>query len=183
MLAVMGTTGSGKTTLIRLLLGLVAPTEGHITLSTASQRQEVSEATRTNFVYVPQGNTLFSGTIRDNLLVGEAEADDKRLALVLKVAEADFVWSLPDGLDTQLGERGLGLSEGQAQRISIARSLLRPGRVLLLDEATSALDTETEARFLYNLKQHIDGRIVLFITHHEEVARHCDQVIRLTPSL
>lgn len=183
MLAVMGPTGSGKTTLIRLLLGLITPTQGQISLSTPTLQVTLSESTRNNFVYVPQGNTLFSGTIRDNLLVGESTADDRRLRLVLDIAEANFVWDLPEGLDTQLGERGLGLSEGQAQRISIARSLLRPGRVLLLDEATSALDAETEARFLRNLKKHIDGRIVLFITHHEEVAKHCDQVLHLQAQL
>lgn len=183
MLAVMGPTGSGKTTLIRLLLGLISPTQGQITISSSARQVPVSESTRNNFVYVPQGNTLFSGTIRDNLLVGEATADDRRLRLVLDIAEANFVWDLPQGLDTPLGERGLGLSEGQAQRISIARSLLRPGRILLLDEATSALDADTEARFLHNLKKHIDGRIVLFITHHEEVAKHCDQVLRLSAPL
>lgn len=183
MLAIMGPTGAGKTTLIRLLLGLIAPTQGQIMIRSSARQIAVSESTRNNFVYVPQGNTLFSGTIRDNLLVGEATADERRLRLVLDIAEANFVWDLPDGLDTELGERGLGLSEGQAQRISIARSLLRPGRILLLDEATSALDTDTSARFLHNLKKHIDGRIVLFITHHEEVAKHCDQVLRLSAPL
>lgn len=179
MLAVMGRTGAGKTTLLRLLLGLVRPTSGRLELLTPDKTYEINETTRSNFVYVPQGNSLFSGTIRDNLLVGDALADDKRLREVLSIASANFVFELPQGLDTVLGERGTGLSEGQAQRIAIARSLLRPGRILLLDEATSALDEATEAELLNNLKKHIDGRIAVFITHHRVVAESCDQVLEL----
>ncbi|MDO4706983.1 MAG: ABC transporter ATP-binding protein [Porphyromonadaceae bacterium] len=179
MLAVMGRTGSGKTTLLRLLLGLVRPTSGKLSLEVGGHKYSVNETTRSNFVYVPQGNSLFSGTIRENLLVGDARADDKRLREVLEIASADFVFDLPDGLDTLLGERGAGVSEGQAQRIAIARSLLRPGRILLFDEATSALDPQTEANFLQNLRAHIDGRIVIFITHHRSVAESCDQVLEL----
>lgn len=179
MIAIMGQTGSGKTTLIRLLLGLIQPSSGVIVLRSGNERIAVSEATRSNFVYVPQGNSLVSGTIRDNLLVGDDRADDHRLAEVLRMASADFVFDLPNGLDTELSERGVGLSEGQAQRIAIARALLRPGRILLLDEATSALDIDTERAFLGQLRQHLDGRIVLFITHHAEVAEACDQVVRL----
>ncbi|WP_052408947.1 ABC transporter ATP-binding protein [Porphyromonas sp. COT-290 OH3588] len=179
MVAVMGRTGAGKTTLLRLLLGLVHPTEGRLELISEQRTLRISEATRSNFIYVPQGNSLFSGTIRDNLLVGDATADDRRLREVLSIASADFVFDLPHGLDTVLGERGAGLSEGQAQRIAIARSLLRPGRILLLDEATSALDGATEQAFLKNLRQHLGGRIILFITHHSAVAEACDQVIHL----
>lgn len=179
MLAVMGRTGAGKTTLLRLLLGLVRPTQGKLFLEVAGHKHGINETTRSNFVYVPQGNSLFSGTIRENLLVGDARAEDKRLREVLEIASADFVFELPEGLDTVLGERGAGLSEGQAQRIAIARSLLRPGRILLLDEATSALDTATEAKFLSNLKANIHGRIVIFITHHQSVADSCDQVLEL----
>lgn len=179
MVAVMGQTGAGKTTLLRLLLGLVHPERGSITLDNGTHKQTISELTRGNFVYVPQGNSLFSGTIRENLLVGNITADDRRLRQVLAVASADFVWDLPEGLDTVLGEKGVGLSEGQAQRIAIARSLLRPGRILLLDEATSALDQETERRFLANLRKHLGERIVIFITHHPEVAEACDQTIRI----
>lgn len=179
MVAVMGQTGAGKTTLLRLLLGLVHPERGSITLDNGTHKQTISELTRGNFVYVPQGNSLFSGTIRENLLVGNITADDRRLRQVLAVASADFVWNLPEGLDTVLGEKGVGLSEGQAQRIAIARSLLRPGRILLLDEATSALDQETERRFLANLRKHLGERIVIFITHHPEVAEACDQTIRI----
>lgn len=179
MIAIMGRTGSGKTTLLRLLLGLIEPVAGAITLANAHQTIAVDEAARRNFVYVPQGNSLFSGTIRDNLLVGDATADDRRLRRVLQAVAADFVLDLPEGLDTRLGERGLGLSEGQAQRLAIARSLLRPGRVFLLDEATSALDLDTERRLLITLRERIEDRIIIFITHHEEVAKYCDKIIHI----
>lgn len=177
MVAVMGRTGAGKTTLLRLLLGLVRPERGEIVLESGEYSEVVSEATRGNFVYVPQGNSLFSGTIRDNLLVGDATADERKLRQAISMAAADFVWEMPEGIDTLLGEKGAGLSEGQAQRIAIARSLLRTGRILLLDEATSALDQETERSLLSNLRQHLDDRIVIFITHHPEVAEACDQTI------
>lgn len=179
MVAVMGETGAGKTTLLRLLLGLVKPTAGTITISDENTSVPVSERTRSNFVYVPQGGSLFSGTIRENLLIGDPEADDERMRKALKTASASFVFDLPEGLDTLLGEKGSRLSEGQAQRIAIARSLLRPGKILLLDEATSALDNETEKTFLHNLKQEMGNRVVLFITHHADVAKFCDEIIRI----
>ena len=174
MVAVMGETGVGKTTLLRLLLALVKPNSGTITIENETQTVEVSESTRSNFVYVPQGGSLFSGTIRNNLLLGNANANDTQLENVLRIASASFVFELPDGLDTILGENGSGLSEGQAQRISIARSLLRPGQILLLDEATSALDTQTEETFMKNLRSEIGHRTVIFITHHPSIATHCD---------
>ena len=174
MVAVMGETGAGKTTLLRLLLALVKPESGTITIEDETVSAEVSERTRSNFVYVPQGNSLFSGTIRENLLLGNSEADDNVLRKVLYIASAGFVYDLPQGLNTKLGENGTGLSEGQAQRIAIARSLLRPGKILLLDEATSALDSETERNFLINLKQEMGNRTVIFITHQPEVAKFCD---------
>ena len=180
MVAVTGETGVGKTTLLRLLLALVRPDSGSITIEDRSGAVEVSERTRANFVYVPQGGSLFSGTIRENLLLGDDEASDEELKRVLQVASAGFVFDLPDGLDTLLGENGAGLSEGQAQRVAIARSLLRPGKILLLDEATSALDPETSRRFLENLKKEIGDRTVLFITHQNEVAAFCDSRYRLT---
>lgn len=181
MVAVMGETGVGKTTLLRLLLALIKPDSGNITIEDENQNITVSESTRSNFVYVPQGSSLFSGTIRENLLLGNKEADDDELSRVLHIASAEFVSELPNGLDTILGERGSGLSEGQAQRVAIARSLLRPGKILLLDEATSALDNETEQRFLKNLKSEIGDRTVLFITHHSEIAEFCDYQYNLTP--
>ena len=174
MVAVMGETGVGKTTLLRLLLALIKPESGTITIEDETLSAEVSERTRSNFVYVPQGNSLFSGTIRENLLLGNSNADDNELMRVLQIASAEFVYGLPEGLDTKLGENGTGLSEGQAQRIAIARSLLRPGKILLLDEATSALDSDTERNFLINLKKEMGNRTVILITHQAEVAKFCD---------
>jgi ABC-type bacteriocin/lantibiotic exporter with double-glycine peptidase domain len=178
----MGETGVGKTTLLRLLLALIKPDSGSIEIEDETQSVVVSESTRSNFVYVPQGGSLFSGTIRDNLLLGNALADDDELKRVLHIASAQFVFDLPNELDTILGENGSGLSEGQAQRVAIARSLLRPGKILLLDEATSALDSETEQTFLKNLKRDIGDRTVLFITHHTEIASFCDYQYNLTPT-
>jgi len=174
MVALTGKTGAGKTTFLRLLLGLVKPDSGTIRIADEKYSLDVSEKTRANFVYVPQGGSLFSGTIRENLLLGDPNADDDILSQVLTIAAADFVFTLPEGLDTVLGQDGGGLSEGQAQRIAIARALLRKGKVLLFDEATSALDTETEKRFLNNLKASLHDRIAIFITHSEEVACFCD---------
>ena len=190
--AVLGETGAGKTTLIRLLLALATPQEGSITLSPANIAQpplstlnfqlstlEVSPQTRSNFVYVPQGNTLFSGTIHDNLLMGNPHATEAEMLQVLRTACADFVLSLPDGIDTNLNEQGGGLSEGQAQRIAIARALLRPGHILLLDEATSALDPETERQLIKNLRRDCTGKTFIFITHHPAVAEACEATIQL----
>lgn len=179
MIAIMGETGSGKTTLLRLLLGLIKPEAGRISIQNLEHGLTVGESTRNNFVYVPQGNSLLSGTIRENLLVGDSLADECKLRQVLKIAAADFVWELPDGLDTVVGEQGQGLSEGQAQRIAIARSLLRPGKIILFDEATSALDSGTESQFLANIRRYLKDRIILFITHNEEVAEVCDEIIHI----
>ena len=177
--AILGETGAGKTTLIRLILALVKPTAGCVTIYDDEREVEVSPQTRANLVYVPQGNTLFSGTIRDNLLLGRPDATDEELWEVLRVACAEFVLSLPAGLDTLCGEQGGGLSEGQAQRIAIARSLLRPGSILLLDEATSALDPETERRLLERLSETRAGRTMIFITHRPSVLEYCDRVLRV----
>ena len=177
--AILGETGAGKTTLVRLILALVRPTAGSVTLYDGMREVEVSPQTRGNLVYVPQGNTLFSGTIRDNLLLGRPDATDEELWEVLRIACAEFVLSLPEGLDTACGEQGGGLSEGQAQRIAIARSLLRPGSVLLLDEATSALDPETERRMLERLTDARDGRTVIFVTHRTAVLEYCERVLRV----
>lgn len=179
MTAVLGETGAGKTTLIRLILALVRPTAGRVTLYDAEREVEVSPQTRSNLVYVPQGNTLFSGTIRDNLLLGRPDATDEQLWEVLRASCAEFVLSLPEGLDTKCGEQGGGLSEGQAQRIAIARSLLRPGSVLLFDEATSALDPDTERRLLERLAEARGQRTVIFITHRPSVLEYCDRVLRV----
>ncbi|NLA16117.1 MAG: ABC transporter ATP-binding protein [Bacteroidales bacterium] len=284
MVAVMGPTGVGKTTLLRLLLALVKPDAGSITLEDELNQAEVSERTRSNFVYVPQGGSLISGTIRENLQLGyagatevrlgstgarstpsararlkqvdhttehltghrrsadgadhrrsaatvagdrrlghadhrrsaaavasdrrlghadqhkrdaeevsdrrlgqagqrrrrtAAVASDEELRRVLEIASAEFVFDLPNGLDTVLGEGGSGLSEGQAQRIAIARALLRPGKILLLDEATSALDEKTARTFVENLRREIGNRSILFITHQSHIADLCDQHVEI----
>lgn len=220
--AVVGETGRGKTTLIRLLLALAVPQEGRIELVAAKTGNDkpqledakadlesakvdlesaeanlkkpeadlkdteakhsyytVSPQTRSNFVYVPQGNTLFSGTIRDNLLMGNPQATDEAMHQALRTATADFVFALPQGIDSPLNEQGGGLSEGQAQRIAIARALLRPGSILLMDEATSALDPDTERRLIKNLRRDCAGKTFIFVTHHPAVAEECEAVVQL----
>ena len=131
------------------------------------------------FCFVPQGNTLMSGTIRYNLQLAKPDADDAELEAVLHTACADFVFDLPDGLDFCLGERGGGLSEGQSQRIAIARGLLRPGTIMLLDEISSALDEATERELFERLFTMYPDRTFLLITHRTLVAELCDDVIRL----
>ena len=165
--AIMGETGIGKTTLFRLLLGFIEPTSGHVDRNAA-------------FCFVPQGNTLMSGTIRYNLQLAKPEATDQELKDVLHTACADFVNELPAGLDTELGERGSGLSEGQSQRIAIARGLLRPGTILLLDEISSALDESTERDLFERLFAAYPDRTFLLITHRTLVAELCDDIIHLS---
>ncbi|MCF0198555.1 MAG: ABC transporter ATP-binding protein [Bacteroidaceae bacterium] len=179
--AILGETGVGKTTLMRLVLALLRPSQGSITIYGADGRREaaVSPLTRCNMVYVPQGNTLFSGTIRDNLLLGNPDATDEEMRTALQLACADFVFERPEALYALCGEMGQGMSEGQAQRIAIARALLRRGSILLLDEATSALDSATEQRLLANLSQHTSQQTVLFITHRPSVIDHATDVLRL----
>lgn len=177
--AIVGETGVGKSTLIRLILALIEPDRGRIDFYDATREVKASPFTRCNLSYVPQGNTLMSGTIRDNLLMGNPDATDAELCEALHTAAADFVTQLPEGLDTRCGEQGGGLSEGQAQRIAIARGLLRPGGVLLLDEPTSALDNETERLLLQRLSERLKGRTLLLITHREAVAGLCTEIVRL----
>lgn len=177
--AVIGETGVGKTTLIRLLLALTRPTEGRVMIGQDEQHAtEVTHLHRYNFVYVPQGNTLISGTIRDNLLLAKSDATDDELHRALHTSCADFVFTLPKQLDTLCSEGGGGLSEGQMQRIAIARALLRDRPVMLFDEATSALDPETERLLLQNIMQRQD-KTVIFITHRMAVCDYCTQVLRL----
>ena len=164
--AIMGETGIGKTTLFRLILGFIEPTEGRV---------EVGG----DLCFVPQGNTLMSGTVRYNLQLAKPEATDEELREVLHTACADFVFDLPEGIDTELGERGSGLSEGQAQRIAIARGLLRPGSILLLDEISSSLDEPTECELYRRLFAAYPKKTMLFITHRPTVTEQCDEIIRL----
>lgn len=179
--AILGETGAGKTTLIRMVLALLSPTRGKVEFYDATTSVAASPDTRCNLVYVPQGNTLLSGTIRDNLLLGNPDATDEDLHQALRMACADFVFSLPETLDTVCGEGGTGLSEGQAQRIAIARALLRQGNILLLDEATSALDTDTERQLIGNIASQVRERrqTILFITHRPAVVEYCENTLRL----
>lgn len=172
--AILGETGAGKTTLVRMLLALMRPKSGHIYMYDADGEKELTPLMRCNFVYVPQGNTLLSGTIRENLLLGDATATDEMMREALIKSCAEFVFNLPDGLDTHCSECGGGLSEGQAQRIAIARALLRNRAVLVFDEATSALDSETECRLLRNILDN-DTHTVIFITHRPAVLEYCSQ--------
>ena len=179
--ALVGETGVGKSTMMRLMLALLSPDKGTVSLY-SDQAIEVpaSPQTRCNIVYVPQGNTLMSGTIRDNLLLGDPSAPDDDLHRVLRIAAAEFVFELPDGLDTLCGEKGAGLSEGQAQRICIARSLLREGGILLLDEPTASLDPQTEEILLKRLSESAAGRTIILVTHREAAASLCQHVVRLS---
>lgn len=176
--AVLGETGAGKTTLVRLILALLRPAEGQVEIYNGRERRTLSPRLRCNLVYVPQGNTLMSGTIRDNLRLGRPDATDEEMREALHRSCADFVNDLPDGLDTQCAESGGGLSEGQAQRISIARALLRDRPVMLFDEATSALDPETERQLLRNILAPHD-KTVIFITHRPAVVDYCDRTLRI----
>jgi len=177
--ALMGHTGIGKTTLFRLMLALVKPDEGTLTLYDGSHEQPASPATRADFVFVPQGNTLMSGTVRFNLQLARPDASEEELRAALHTATADFVFDLPAGLDTELGERGVGLSEGQAQRIAIARGLLRPGSILLLDEISASLDEATEQELFSRLFAACPSRTMIFITHRPAVAALCDSTVKL----
>lgn len=190
--AILGETGAGKTTLIRMILALINPTEGTVEAYSAlnshpstlnskpsTLNYQLSPSLRSNFSYIPQGNTLFSGTIRENLLMGKPDATEEEMRQALQLAMAEFVFALPDGLDTKCAEQGGGLSEGQAQRIAIARAILHPCKVLLLDEATSALDVETEKKLLENLKQYFHDSTIIFVTHRLAVVDFTSDVIKM----
>lgn len=176
--AILGETGSGKTTLVRIILALLKPMNGMVEIYNKLENKQLSPLLRTNFVYVPQGNTLMSGTIRDNLRLGKITATDEEMKKALKQSCAEFVFDLPNGLETECTEQGGGLSEGQAQRISIARALLRNRSIMLFDEATSALDPETERQLLKNLLEKHD-KTIIFITHRLAVVEYCDQTLTI----
>jgi len=181
IVALVGPSGEGKTTLIRLILGLVRPQEGRVFLRDSEKREMDMDAdSRRLFTYVPQGNTIMSGTIAENMRIVNPEAGDEEIIRALKISCAwDFVKKIPGTIDSRLGERGRGLSEGQAQRIAIARALLRDAPVLLLDEATSALDAATEGRVLKNIREFCPDRTCIVTTHHAGVLDQCTRICRV----
>ena len=174
--AIVGETGAGKSTLIRLMMALLKPSSGEVVLYNKDREIPASGATRCNIVYVPQGNSLLSGTIRENLLMGNPNASEDDMWKALRTAAADFV----ESLDDICGEGGTGLSEGQAQRIAIARGLLREGDILLLDEFSSSLDPETEERLMQSLNENAAGKTLIFITHRERISDYCQLHCRVS---
>ena len=174
-----GISGIGKSTLFKLLLGVLKPDAGKVEIETAAGALSADKTTRALFSYVPQGNLLFSGTVRENLCFVKADATEEEIDRAVRVSCADeFLRELPEGLDTRLGEGGRGLSEGQMQRLAVARAVLTDAPVLLLDEATSALDAQTERRLLQNLKA-LPGKTCLLISHKTAALDVCDRVIEI----
>lgn len=181
--ALVGPSGNGKTTFIHLLLALMSPTKGHLYIKDGSSEKEVSASTRKFISYVPQGNTLFSGTIADNIRLGNLHATDQELEVVAKLSCAwDFIKQSSEGLNTMVGEKGVGISEGQAQRLAIARALLHKAPILLLDEATSALDSETEIKVLKSIQNLKHAPTCIIITHRNTALKICDRVLKLEDS-
>ncbi len=183
--AIVGETGAGKSTLLRLILGLLKPQKGEIELFRVDDGQRrvypITTATRRDIVYVPQGNSLLSGTIRRNLMIGKPEASEEEMREALHAAAADFVFDLPRGLNTPCGEHGDGLSEGQAQRIAIARGLLRPGAILLLDEISASLDETTETLLMQRLTARQSSHTILMVTHRPSILPYCTDSLKLPP--
>ena len=176
---VAGESGAGKSTAVKLLLGIFEPQSGEMYIQTRDGNVRIGKATRPLFAYVPQGNLILSGTIRENICFGAGDAPEEKIIESAKVAQIwDFISSLEHGLDTVVGEKGLGLSEGQAQRISIARALLYGAPVLLLDEATSALDSATETALLDAVRQMTDKTCII-VSHKQAAFEICDKVVRI----
>ena len=179
MTAIAGETGCGKTTVMRLILGLISPQQGKGIVSDNKYSFQMSPVFRQRIAYVPQGNYLFSGSIRENLSLGNLDADDAAMKEALRQAAADFVFTMPAGLDSELKESGKGLSGGQIQRLAIARALLHGGEVLLLDEATASLDEKTEEEVIASLKKNVKDKIVIVVTHRQRVIDVCDVQYKL----
>ena len=180
--AFVGPSGGGKTTVLRMMLGLLTPGEGSIDVEAADGSLSVcvSESTRRLCSYVPQGNSIFSGTVESNLRSVAPDATEAEIVEALKLADAwGFISELPDTYHTKLSERGLNFSEGQLQRLSIARAILRKAPILIMDEATSALDVATEARVLKNLMTSDPHRICLITTHRASMLEYSDLVFRV----
>lgn len=181
IVALVGPSGEGKTTILRMMLGLIHPQEGKAVLKTRDGREiSMNADIRTLFSYVPQGNTLLSGTIAENLRLAKQDATEEEIAEALKIACAwEFVQKIEGGIHGKLGERGKGVSEGQAQRIAIARAILRDAPILLLDEATSALDVETERKVLKNIMKQRPNKTCIVTTHRPSVLNMCQRVYRV----
>lgn len=179
--AIIGESGIGKTTLIRLIMSFMSNAQGDVSFYNADGESIHANASTRNFIaYVPQGNTLFSGTVRDNILMGNLNATEEEICAALKLSAGyDFVMELPNGLDTVVGERGHGISEGQAQRIAIARAFVRKAPLLILDEATSSLDEATELSVLEGLQALTPKPTCIIITHRKSILRYCDREIKI----
>ena len=181
IIALVGPSGEGKTTMIRLILGLIRPEEGNVVLRAFDGTAvEMNADTRHLFAYVPQGNTILSGTVAENMRMVKEHASDEEIIEALKAACAwDFIEKLPDGINSNIGEKGRGFSEGQAQRIAIARAILRDAPILLLDEATSALDVTTERQVLRNIIKQHPNKTCIVTTHRPSVLNMCQRVYRV----
>ena len=181
IVALVGPSGEGKTTMIRLILGLIHPAEGRAFLLASDGRQvEMNADSRFLFSYVPQGNAILAGTVAENMRMVKEDASDEEIEEALKIACAwDFIAKLPDGINSKVGERGRGFSEGQAQRIAIARAVLRDAPIMLLDEATSALDVTTERQVLRNIIQQRPNKTCIVTTHRPTVLNMCQRVYRV----
>ena len=177
--ALLGETGRGKTTLLRLLSGVLTPQEGSVELYDQAGHLLKGADMRRHIIYITQGNTLMSGSIRENLLLGRENASEEEMRQALHAAMADFVFRLPQGLDTLIGEHAIRLSEGQAQRIAIARGLLRQGCVMLLDEVSSALDVKTEKELFDRMFSAYPNRTIICVTHRLEAAARCSEVLKI----
>lgn len=174
--AIAGPSGIGKSTIMKLLLGLISADEGKVFFKTDGENIDIDSGLRKMFAYVPQGNMILSGSIRENIAFGNREASTEEIIRAAKSAMIwDFINSLPEGMETIIGERGLGLSEGQIQRIAVARALLSNAPILLLDEATSALDETTEKALLENIRK-LKNRTCIFISHKQRTIRNCDKI-------
>lgn len=179
IITIKGSSGIGKSTLIKLLLGVYPIANGEMYFDTESGKIDINSTTRKMFAYVPQGNMLFSGSILDNVKFASPTATNEQIISALKIADAfDFVNELPNGLETLVGENGYGLSEGQVQRLAIARAVLTNAPILLLDEATSALDEDTEKRVLINLKELKDTTVII-VSHKKSAYYACDKLIEI----
>lgn len=179
--AIIGKTGEGKTTLLKLLLAFLMPQQGKIYLENADGKVLNGIEFRNTYTYVPQGNTLFSGTIKQNLLMGNQDQDRNReeLRKAIVCASAEFLYELPNGLDTKIGEKGAGLSEGQALRVAIVRGLLRNAPIMIFDESTAALDEMTQLRVFTQIREGYKNRTLLFVTHKLSLAWKCDRIFEI----